>query len=178
MAEAVGFPVTLKVSSTSLAHKSDVGGLALNLQTRADTQEAAKRLGQLGDELLVEEMIQGAVCELIVGLKRDPQFGLALVLGAGGVLTELLADSATLILPASRVEIERALSGLRVARLIDGYRGKSGDRPALLDAIEAIAEFAADHADTIEELDVNPLLVLPPGKGVVVVDALLRIREE
>ncbi|NNF79682.1 MAG: acetate--CoA ligase family protein [Rhizobiales bacterium] len=177
-AEAIGFPVTLKVSSASLAHKSDVGGIALNLQNRADTQAAAKRLELLGDTLLVEEMVQNTVCELIVGVKRDPQFGLALVLGAGGVLTELLADSATLILPTTRSEVERALSGLRIARLIDGYRGKSGDRTALLDAIEAIARFAADNQDTIEELDVNPLLVLPPGEGVVAVDALLRIRDD
>lgn len=177
-AEAIGFPVTLKVSSASLAHKSDVGGLALNLHTRAQTEEAAARLGRLGDELLVEEMVQGTVCELIVGLKRDPQFGLALVLGAGGVLTELLADSATLLLPTTKAEIEQALSSLRIARLIDGYRGKSGDREAVLAAIETIAKFAADHADTIEELDVNPLLVLPPGEGAVAVDALLRIRED
>ncbi|MCP5080938.1 MAG: acetate--CoA ligase family protein [Alphaproteobacteria bacterium] len=177
-AEAIGFPVTLKVSSTSLAHKSDVGGLALNLQNRAQTEEAAERISQLGDELLVEKMIQGTVCELIVGLKRDPQFGLALVLGAGGVLTELLTDCATLILPTTSAEIERALSSLRIARLIDGYRGASGDREALIRAIEAIAAFAADNRDTIEELDVNPLLVLPPGHGVVAVDALLRIRED
>ncbi len=178
IAAGIGYPVTLKVSSTSLAHKSDVGGLALNLRSADEVAEAARRLARLGDELLVEEMVEGAVCELIVGLKRDPQFGLALVIGAGGVLTELLADSATLLLPATSEEIERALSALRISRLIDGYRGKSGDRAALRAAIEAIADFAAEHRETIEELDVNPLLVLPPGQGVVAVDALLRIREE
>lgn len=177
-AEELGYPVTLKVSSTELAHKSDVGGLALNLRSSADVREAAERLGQLGDELLVEEMVSGAVCELIIGLKRDPQFGLALVIGAGGVLTELLADSATLLLPTTGQEIERALADLRISRLIDGYRGKSGDRAALINAIKAIAAFAAANAETIEELDVNPLLVLPPGEGVAAVDAFLRIRED
>ncbi|MEM8689896.1 MAG: acetate--CoA ligase family protein, partial [Pseudomonadota bacterium] len=83
-AEAIGWPVTLKVSNTELAHKSDVGGLALNLQERLQVEEAAERLGRLAENVLVEEMVTGAVCELIVGLKRDPQFGLALVIGAGG----------------------------------------------------------------------------------------------
>ena len=178
IAEAIGWPVTLKVSDTDLAHKSDVGGIVLNLRSRREVEDAAARLGQLGDSLLVEEMVSGAVCELIVGLKRDPQFGLALVIGAGGVLTELLADSATLLLPTNRAEIERALAGLRINRLIEGYRGKSGDRPALIEAIVAIAAFAGENRETIEELDVNPLLVLPPGQGVVAVDALLRIRED
>ncbi|MEM1198530.1 MAG: acetate--CoA ligase family protein [Pseudomonadota bacterium] len=178
VAEAIGWPVTLKLSDAELAHKSDVGGIALNLQNRAEVADAAARLGHLGDSVLVEQMIAGAVCELIVGLKRDPQFGLALVIGAGGVLTELLADSATLLLPTNRAEIERALTGLRISRLVEGYRGKSGDRSALIEAIEAIAAFAAENRETIEELDVNPLLVLPPGQGVVAVDALLRIRED
>ena len=72
-------------------------------------------------------MVTGAVAELIIGLKSDPQFGLALVIGAGGILTELLKDSATLILPTSRAEIERALRSLKVWKLIEGFRGKSGD---------------------------------------------------
>lgn len=178
VAETMGWPVTVKVSSTELAHKSDVGGLALNLTSSRGVEEAADRMRPIGDEVLVEEMVQGAVCELIVGVKRDPQFGLALVVGAGGVLTELLADSATLLLPTSTEEIERALSNLRINRLIDGYRGKAGDRDAVIRAIEAIAAFANENLATLEELDVNPLLVLPPGQGVVAVDAMLRLRED
>lgn len=177
VAEAIGWPVTIKISNSDLAHKSDVGGLALNLTSRDEVAHAANTMRSLGEHVLVEEMVAGVVCELIVGLKRDPQFGLALVIGAGGVLTELLADSATLLLPTTRPEIERALSGLRVNRLIEGYRGKAGDRVALIKAIEAIADFAAKDQTTIEELDINPLLVLPPGKGVVAVDALLRVKD-
>jgi acetyl-CoA synthetase len=109
-------------------------------------------------------------------VKSDPQFGLALVIGAGGVLTELLKDAATLILPASRAEIERALDSLAVSKLIAGYRGKAGDRAAVISAIEAVARFADAHRAYIEELDVNPLMVLAPGKGAVAVDALIRMR--
>ena len=122
-------------------------------------------------------MITGSVCELIVGIIRDPQFGLALIIGAGGILTELLNDTATLLLPTSRTDIAGALQSLKVNQLIEGYRGKSGDLAATLDAIELIAGFAADHATTLEELDINPLMVLAPGKGAIAADALIRIRQ-
>jgi hypothetical protein len=121
-------------------------------------------------------MVAGAVCELIIGVKTDPQFGLALVIGAGGILTEFLKDAVTLLLPTSRQEIERALGRLRIAALIDGFRGRKGDRAAVIGAIEAVARFAQAHGPYIEELDVNPLMVLPPGQGAVAVDALLRLR--
>ena len=92
-------------------------------------------------------MVSGAVCELIVGVKADPQFGLALVIGAGGVLAELLKDAVTLLLPTSRQEIERALGRLRIATLIDGFRGKAGRPPPPRSrAIEAVARFAEAHA--------------------------------
>jgi acetate---CoA ligase (ADP-forming) len=96
------------------------------------------------------------------------------VVGAGGILTELLQDSATLLLPTNRSEIEAALKSLKVWKLIEGFRGKSGDSEATIGAIESIARFAEAHADTLEELDVNPLLVLPAGA--VAVDALIRMK--
>jgi acyl-CoA synthetase (NDP forming) len=177
-AEKLGYPVTLKVSSEAIAHKTEAGGVALNLKTAEEVRTAAARMAKLASEVIVERMVTGAVAELIVGLKSDPQFGLALVIGAGGILTELLKDSTTLLLPTSRAEIERALSSLKVAKLIDGFRGRSGDRAAVIAAIEAVARFAAAHRDTIEELDVNPLLVLPPGQGAIAVDALIRMRKD
>lgn len=177
-AQAIGFPVVVKASSASLAHKTEAGGVALNLSTCVAAQAAADRMAGICGEVLVEQMITGTVAELIVGVKRDPQFGLALVIGAGGILTELLADSATLLLPATRAEVETALRGLKVFRLIEGYRGKSGDLDATLDAIEAVARFAAAHESEFEELDVNPLMVLENGKGAIAADALIRIRKD
>jgi acyl-CoA synthetase (NDP forming) len=173
-AESLGYPVTLKISSTAIAHKTEAGGVALNLRTASEVEHAAQRLGRLAPELLVERMVPGAVAELIIGLTSDPQFGLALTVGAGGILTELLQDSATLILPASREEIARALHRLKVWRLVEGYRGKSGDADAVLRAVEAVAAFAAANRGLIEELDVNPLLVLKDGA--IAVDALLKMR--
>ncbi len=174
MAQKIGFPVALKISSATIAHKTESGGVALNLTTAKQVREAATRMGKLSDELLVERMVTGGVAELIIGLKRDPQFGLALVVGAGGVMTELLKDSATLILPATRKEITDACQSLRCWKLIKGFRGRSGDSKVAIDAIEAITRFAAAYPGQIEELDINPLLVLK--KGAIAVDALIQMR--
>ncbi len=173
-AAKLGFPVVVKTSSATIAHKTEAGGVALNLKSEADVQAAANRMSGLGPEVLVEKMVQVAVAELIIGVKRDPQFGLALVVGAGGILTELLKDSATLLLPTTRSEITRALEGLRIWQLVQGYRGKKGDTEAVINAVEAVAAFAAAHETTLEELDINPLFVLP--QGAVAADALIRMR--
>ena len=174
-ANALGYPVAVKISSTTILHKTEVGGVALNLKTAAEVEAAAILMSKLGDELLIEKMVQGAVAELIVGLKSDPQFGLALVIGAGGIFTELLKDSVTLMLPTSSEEIIRALNKLRVWKLISGFRGKSGDQEATIAAIQSIAAFAAAHDGQIEELDVNPLFVL--SDGAVAADIMLRIKQ-
>lgn len=172
-AQRLGFPVVVKTSSETLAHKSDAGGVVLNVKTPTDADMAAQSMAALGPLVLVEKMATGAVAELIVGVTHDPQFGLALVMGAGGVLVELIEDSATVLLPADTSDIERAVRGLKIMKLIEGYRGKpAGDRAALVAAISAIAAYAEAHRDHLVELDVNPLLVLP--KGVVAVDALIR----
>ncbi len=163
IATAIGFPVVLKTSSATIAHKTEAGGVALNLKSEAEVIEAAAKMAGLAPEVLVEKMVPGAVTELIIGLKRDPQFGLALVVGAGGIFTELLKDSATLLLPTNRDEMTRALKSLRIWKLVEGFRGKSGDQEAVIKAVEAVAAFAAAHADAIEELDINPLFVLPQG---------------
>lgn len=174
-AEKLGYPVTLKVSSAAIAHKTEAGGVALNLRTADEVREAAQRMAKLAPDVLVERMVTGAVAELIIGLTSDPQFGTALVVGAGGTLTELLKDTVTLILPTTRAEIERALKTLKVWTLVEGFRGKSGDQQSVFRAVEAVADFANTHRGLVEELDVNPLLVLKDGA--VAVDALIKMRK-
>ena len=174
-AEKLGYPVTLKVSSAAIAHKTEAGGVALNLRNAAEVEEAAHRMRKLAPDVLVERMVTGAVAELIIGLTSDPQFGTALVVGAGGVLTELLKDTVTLILPTTRTEIERALKTLKVWKLVEGFRGKSGDQEAVIRAVEAVADFAAANRGLVEEVDVNPLLVLKDGA--IAVDALIKMRK-
>ena len=119
-------------------------------------------------------MVAQPVAELLVSIRRDPQFGLAMTLASGGILVELLADATTLLLPATRADIDRALSRLRIDRLIQGYRGKpAGDRAALLDALQCLARFAADDANAIAEIEINPLFVL--ADGISAVDGLMQV---
>lgn len=171
-AHTLGLPVALK--ALGVAHKSEAGAVRLNLSTPEQVEAAARDLLPLGQGLLVERMVQGGVAELIVGVTRDPVFGPVMTLGTGGVLVELLQDSATLLLPASRDDIEAALRGLKLFPLLDGFRGRpKGDLPAAIEAIEAIARFAASPADALEELDVNPLIVCRQGQGAWAADALV-----
>jgi len=118
-------------------------------------------------------MAQSVVCELIVGVARDPSFGLTLTIGAGGILVELLKDSVALLLPVQRETIRSAIQSLKVYKLIEGYRGKeAGDLASVIDAIEAIVRYAVANNGSLLELDVNPLCVLPDGA--VAVDAFVR----
>ena len=182
-AAELGFPVAVK--ALGIAHKTEAGALALDLRTAEEVCAAVARVqesdAQAGARVLVERMVTGAVAELIVGVKADPQFGLALVLGSGGVLVELVGDSRTLLLPTDRAAVSEALDSLKAARLLAGYRGRpKGDRAAAIEAIMAVAAFAEAHRGRLAELDVNPLLVLPKGAagGAVAADALIRMTEE
>jgi len=171
-AEHLGFPVALK--ALGVAHKSEAGAVKLNLRTADDVRAAAAALLPLGSGLYVERMVVGGVAELIVGFTHDPVFGPTMTLGSGGVLVELLQDSATLLLPASRDEIEAALRGLKLFPLLDGYRGRpKADVEAAIDAVSAIGAFVAANADAIEELDINPLIACKQGEGAWIADALL-----
>ncbi|TAZ13675.1 CoA-binding protein [Rhizobium leguminosarum] len=173
-AERLGFPVVLK--ALGIAHKTEVGAVALNLKDiKAVSNAAAAMPPNAG--YLVEKMVDPPVAELIVGAIRDPVFGLSLTLGAGGIFVELLEDSIILPLPATKTDIHAAISRLKLAKLIYGYRGRpKGDLEAAVGAISAAADYVVRNAACLEELDINPLMVLPEGLGVAAVDALIRRR--
>jgi acetate---CoA ligase (ADP-forming) len=178
-AESLGFPVVIKAASAALEHKSDVGGVVINIRTRVDAEAAADRLSRLSDTLLVEEMVTGGVAEILIGMTVDPQFGQVMVLGAGGVLTELLRDTVTLLPPFTATAIESALKRLTVWKLLSGYRGKPpADIPALVAAALACGRYAEANVNTLVELDINPVIVGPEGQGAVAVDALIRLTQE
>ncbi|WP_263248698.1 acetate--CoA ligase family protein [Saccharopolyspora rosea] len=170
-AARIGFPVVVKAHSADLAHKSDVGGVRVGLVDERQVRDAVAGMSGLSERFLVERMVDGAVAELIVGVRRDPRFGLALTIGAGGVLVELVRDAVTLLLPVQRAQIRAALAELRIWPLLAGFRGRSADVDAVVAAIAAIADYARDH-DRLVELDVNPLLALP--RGAVAADVLVR----
>ncbi len=178
-ATAIGYPVVMKTAGEALAHKSEVGGVILNIRSPEEAAAAASRLAKLADTVLVEQMVADGVAEILVGVIVDADFGLTLVLGAGGVLTELLQDSQSLLPPFTRESVLAALQRLRVNRLLSGFRGKpAGDVPALVEAILAVGRYAEDHLGSLAELDVNPIIVRPLGAGVVAVDALIRLGKE
>jgi acetyl-CoA synthetase len=178
-AATLGFPVVIKVVSAELSHKSDAGGVVLNVRTGPEAEAAARRLGTLSPTLLVEEMIDDGVAEVLVGMVVDPQFGLTLVLGAGGVLTELLQDSVSLLPPFTPATIGNALRQLKVAPLLQGFRGRPpADVPALIALIRAVTRFATARLETLVEMDVNPVIVRPVNKGAVAVDVMIRLRSE
>ncbi|MGD9476076.1 acetate--CoA ligase family protein [Shinella sp. G-2] len=176
-AETLGFPVVLK--GLGVAHKTEAGAVKLNLASREAVMDAAKAMAGVASGFLVEKMVGKPVAELIVGAMRDPIAGPVLTIGAGGILVELLEDSAILTLPTDENAIRAAISGLKIAKLLNGYRGApKGDIDALVAAVASAASYVVSNASIIEELDVNPVMVLPAGDGVVAADALIRLRKQ
>jgi acetate---CoA ligase (ADP-forming) len=177
-AAELGFPVVIKAAAANLEHKTELGGVALNIRSAAEAAAAAARLAQLSPNLLVEEMFVDGVAEILVGVIVDAQFGQVLVLGAGGVFTEIMADSVSLLPPWTRDAIAGGLRRLSIAKLLGAYRGKpAGDVDALIEAVLSVARYAAANLSRLVELDVNPIIVRPAGRGAVAVDALLRIKK-
>ncbi len=171
------FDFPLAIKGQGIAHKTEANAVFLNVSDAEGVGAIVEELLTRCDSVLIENMIEGALVEMIVGVTRDPVYGPMLTFGAGGVLAELIQDSATLLLPATDAEIRSAISDLKVAKLIDGYRGKpAADLDAAIAAIQAIAQFALMHDDRLEELDVNPLILCE--KGAYAVDALIRMRTE
>lgn len=174
VAGELGFPVVLK--GVGVAHKSEQGLVRLSLSSGPEVAEAARRMAGAVPDLpgfLVEAMISGGV-EVVVGAKFDPDFGPMLMFGLGGIAVELFGDVAFARCPVSAEGAERLISLTRAERLLDGFRGRPpADRQALVRTLVRISEFAACHGNRLQELDINPLLVLPRGQGVVALDALM-----
>jgi acetate---CoA ligase (ADP-forming) len=174
-AERLGYPVALK--GLGIAHKSDAGAVRLNIRSAAEVFAAASAMKAVADQFLVEAMAPKPVAELIVGALRDPVVGPVLTIGAGGVFVDLLDDSTILLLPTNRADIRAAIESLKIASLIAGYRGApAGDMNEVVQLVVGVADYVADNATRLEELDLNPVLVLPEGEGVIAVDAFIRTR--
>ncbi len=172
VADSIGYPLVAK--AMGIAHKTEHNAVRLNLGDVDELGMAVTELLSLGSPLFLESMITDNQLELIIGITRDPQLGLILTLGSGGVLVEILQDSNTLLIPASRDDIETALRGLRCAPLFNGYRGKpAADINAAIDAIISVQDYAIAQSGQLIELDINPLIVKSAGNGAVAADALI-----
>jgi acetyl-CoA synthetase len=162
------------VKGTGFAHKSDAGAVALNV---SHSELAGVIDAMPGDGVLIEEMISGSVAEMLLGVVRDPAHGFVLTIGMGGVMTEIMQDAVSLIVPTCEEEIRAALPRLKCHALLAGFRGKAAaDIDALVDAVMALQSYVVAHAERIEEVEINPIMCTPTAA--IAADALIRISPE
>jgi acetyltransferase len=181
-ATEIGFPVVLKIRSADILHKTEAGGVALNLRDAADVAAAAERLVASAkkaqpdariDGFLVQEMASGI--EAIVGARTDALYGPMLLIGAGGILVELAKDAALRMLPVTAEDITSMVDSLKLSNLLAGYRGRpAADRAALEKMALALGQFFLDHRAKIADIEINPLMVRQSGAVAVDVRVLWR----
>ncbi len=175
VARQIGFPVVVKAVGEQLAHKTELGAVKLNLNSESEVEQAVDELAQHSDKFLVEKMILDTEVELIIGVNRDSVVGLYLVIGAGGIYTELLKDTVIVLFPFEREDIRQAINKLKIARIFNGYRNRPMiDTRLLIEAIMDIQRLVIDQQDSLIEMDVNPMMICKDG-SVVAADALIRI---
>ncbi|MDB5861153.1 MAG: putative acyl-CoA ligase [Ramlibacter sp.] len=184
-ARAIGFPLVLKIVSPDIAHKTEVGGVFVGVrsaeQLLTEYDALLARVAQKAPQarltgVLVAQMAQGGT-ELILGTKKDPVFGTVVMVGLGGIFAEIMRDVALQIAPVTEQQATAMLKSLKAFALLDGARGRPrADVAAAARAVASLSRFAALHADTVAEIDINPLVVLDEGRGAFALDALL-VRE-
>lgn len=175
----LGFPVAMKIVSPDILHKSDAGGIMLSLQSEIEVQNAYETIlenaythhpGANIKGVLLEKMAPKGI-EVIIGMKRDPNFGPLMMFGSGGIYVELFKDIAFRVAPLTRSDVEEMISETSAGKLLGGIRGmKPSDKTAVIDTILRLAQLALDHPE-IMEIEINPLLVLPGSEGAVALDA-------
>ena len=182
-AHQIGYPVVLKILSPDIQHKTEIGGVRIDLKDQAavitafrEVMEAAQRHHPEArlEGAVIQEMIPLDAVEVILGVLRDPDFGPVVVFGTGGILVELLEDSSLCLPPLNHQEALAMIHETRGARLLQGFRGRPpADIDALSDTLVRLSQLAMDVGDLVAALDINPLMVLPRGQGVRAVDALV-----
>lgn len=185
-AKRMGYPVVLKIASEDISHKTEIGGVVLDVRNADAVRQAhncimsnARQRAPWAclDGVLVAPMIHGGV-ELIVGVSRDPVFGPIIMVGMGGIYAEILKDVAVQIAPVSKEEAQKMICSLRMFPLLDGVRGQQrADVAAAALIVAQLSEFACRYASDVAEIDMNPVLVKPEGEGAIVLDALMVRRE-
>lgn len=178
----MNFPLVLKINSPDILHKSDVGGVKLNIHTEVEAINAYEKIlssvktsmpkARL-EGILVQEMVPAGI-EIIIGISNDPQFGPMLLVGLGGVFVEIFKDTALYPAPINEYEALEMLQSLKSFKLLIGYRGeKRYDVKSLCELLVHISNYAYENRMNLKEMDLNPVFVYPEGQGVVVADALI-----
>lgn len=173
-AKQLGYPVVLKAISKKVSHKTDVGAIFLSLYSEKAVQDAfdeisknVKKAKAKLDSVLVQKMIVGGQ-EIMIGGKKDPQFGQTIAFGLGGIFVEVLEDVAFRIVPITKKDAEKMMKEIKGYKILSGFRGKKYDTSAIVDALMKISKML-DENQNIAELDLNPIIALP--KGMIAVDA-------
>lgn len=179
IANDIGYPVVLKISSPDILHKTDIGGVKVGLNSASDVRDAYELMvyrahrylpdAQI-DGCLVQEMVPKGL-EILIGMNRDPQFGALVTFGLGGIYVEALKDVAFRVAPFGEEDAHQLLNEIRATPLLDGVRGEPpADKEALADALLRISQLVTDFPEIVE-LDINPLIVYEEGQGVLALDA-------
>ena len=177
-AASVGFPLVLKTAQPEIDHKSDVGGVVLNIANQADLLKAYREMAdRLGPKGMVAPMLQSSGIEMILGISRDSQFGPTVVAGFGGIFAEVLSDVAVLIPPFNATAVKRVLENLSMADLLKGARGASKvDVDSYCEVAARLSEIAVAFSDTLVEVDINPIMLT--ADGCVGLDALMVLADK
>ena len=170
-AKMLTYPLVLK--SLGLAHKSEFGAVILNIDSDISLRAAIEKVPVSPEGYLLEEMVDEMLVEIIIGVSRDTSGMLLLTMGAGGILTELLNDSSSLVMPVTRSDVKHALSKTKINQILQGYRGAAAANiNSIVDAVMSVQKYVEANKDSIVELDINPLIVRE--RDAVAVDALVR----
>jgi acyl-CoA synthetase (NDP forming) len=183
-ANAIGYPVVLKLVAAEVQHKSDIGGVIVGIRNDAELRSAHARIaenygrakpGARLEQVLVAQQVSGL--ELVLGVQRDPEVGPVVMFGTGGVLLEISRDVSFGAVPLERWQAEAMIARTGAGRLLQGYRGAPpADRDSVIEALLALGRLAQDLGERVESIDVNPFVALPAGQGALALDALVVLR--
>jgi acyl-CoA synthetase (NDP forming) len=184
LAREIGFPVAVKLASRQIVHKTEAGGVRLNLGNESAVRQAFRDIRdqlagrkqlQAMEGVIVQPMISGGV-ELMIGVIQEPSFGPLIAFGLGGVHVEILKDVCFRITPITDLDAKEMVRSIRGYRLLEGYRGHpAADLPAIENLLLRVAQLV-EEVPEIGELDLNPVMALSPGKGCLVIDARIRVQ--
>ncbi len=168
------FPAVMKVCSPEILHKTDIGGVVLDIQKSQFEEEFAKLRKKFPKEPLLVESMQDRRVEVIIGLINDPTFGLTIMFGLGGIYTEVYKDVTFRVVPIKKQDAEEMLSEIKASPILEGFRKIKVDRDALVSLLMKVSALGVKYMDKLDQMDLNPVFV--KEKGVVVVDAKLLLR--
>lgn len=185
MAKETGFPVVMKVLSADIQHKTDAGCVFIGVKTQEEAESVFETILEHAhtynpkaviDGVLIQEMAPAGL-EVIVGMKKDPQFGPVILVGSGGIFVEVFQDVSMRLVPLTPQDAKEMLQETKLYQMIQGARGAVYDEVVLVDILLKISELLRQRPD-IEELDINPLFLYEKGKGAKGVDALIRLGDK